>query len=131
MSQRDIIIILSTHIVGDISSSCKHMALLNRGEVAFHGPPDDLIDMAKGHVWQIEAIDSELEVINARYPVISTIPSDTGWEVQVVADALDGYPGKAIDPNLEHAYVYFMEYKLGQSLQDEELRESNSKQESH
>lgn len=127
MSQRDIIIILSTHIVGDISSSCEHMALLNKGEVAFQGPPDDLIDIAKGHVWQIEAIDSELEAINARYPVISTIPSDTGWEVQVVADELNGYPGKVIDPNLEHAYVYFMEYKLGQSLQEEELRESKSK----
>ncbi|MFH1943065.1 MAG: ABC transporter ATP-binding protein [bacterium] len=127
MSERDIIIILSTHIVGDISSSCKNMALLNLGEVAFQGPPDDLIDMAKGHVWQIDAIESELEAINEKYPVISTIPSEMGWEVQVVADALDGFPGKAIDPNLEHAYVYYMEYKVGQPLKDEELKELKSK----
>ena len=119
MSVRNIIIILSTHIVGDISSSCKNMALLNQGNVAYQGPPDDLIEKAKGHVWQIDAIDSELDDINQKYPVISTIPSENGWEVQVVADKLDGYPGKEIEPNLEHAYVYFMEYELGSTSHDE------------
>lgn len=116
MSHRNIIIVLSTHIVGDISSSCKNMALLNQGNVAYQGPPDDLIEKAKGHVWQIDAIESELDDINQKYPVISTIPSENGWEVQVVADKLDGYPGKEIEPNLEHAYVYFMEYELGRTF---------------
>jgi ABC-type multidrug transport system ATPase subunit len=114
MSQKDIIIILSTHIVSDISSTCRNMALLNNGKVAFHGPPDDLVDKAKDHVFQINAIDSELDVIKEKYPVIATIPSENGWEVQVVADQIDGYPAKKIEPNLEHAYVYFMEYKLHQ-----------------
>ncbi|HDP97654.1 MAG TPA: ABC transporter ATP-binding protein [bacterium] len=115
MSQRDIIIILSTHIVGDISSTCNNMALLNNGEVVFNQSPDKLIEKSKGHVWQIDAIDSELEIIKQKYPVIATIPSEKGWNVQVVADQLKDFPGKQIDPNLEHAYVYFVEYELGQS----------------
>jgi len=115
MSQKEIIIILSTHIVSDISSTCNNMALLNNGEVVFNQAPEKLIDKAKGHVWSIEAIDSELETIKEKYPVISTIPSENGWEVQVVADKLEGFPGKQVDPNLEHAYVYFMEYELGES----------------
>lgn len=115
MSQKDIIIVLSTHIVGDISSTCNNMALLNNGEVVFNDAPDRLIDKAKGHVWLIEAIDSELDIIKEKYPVISTVPAEGGWEVQVVADKLDNFPGKQIDPNLEHAYVYFMEYELGQA----------------
>jgi len=121
MSQRDIIILLSTHIVGDISSSCRNMALLNNGEVAFQGAPDGLIEKAKGHVFQIEAIDSELDTIKEKYPVISTVPAENGWEVQVVADKLNGFPGKEIEPNLEHAYVYFMEYELHQSLDEEDF----------
>ena len=125
MSARNIIIILSTHIVGDISSSCKSMALLNRGEVAFNGPPDALMDMAKGHVWQIDAIDSELDAIKEKFPVIATIPSEFGWEVQVVANALDGYPGKPLEPNLEHAYVYFMEFVAHQALSDEVFEDMN------
>lgn len=119
MSQRDIIIVLSTHIVGDISSTCRSMALLNKGEVAFQGSPDALIDRAKGHVWQIEAIDSELETIKEKYPVISTVPSENGWEVQVVADRLDGCAGRAVEPTLEHAYVYFMEYRLHEAWDED------------
>ena len=112
LSQQDVVIILSTHIVGDISSTCTDMALLNRGRVMFNGAPDHLVQMATGHVWQIEALDSELESIKERYPVISTIPSENGWEVQVVADELYGFQGREIEPNLEHAYVYFMEYGM-------------------
>ncbi len=115
MSQKEIIIILSTHIVGDISSTCNNMALLNNGEVVFNQAPEKLIEKAKNHVWSIEAIDSELDAIKEKYPVISTVPSEKGWEVQVVADKLENFPGKLIDPNLEHAYVYFMEYELGES----------------
>jgi len=115
MSQRDIIIVLSTHIVGDISSTCNNMALLNEGALVFNDAPDKLIEKAKGHVWLIEAIDSELDTIKEKYPVISTVPAEGGWEVQVVADKLNEFPGKQIDPNLEHAYVYFMEYELGQA----------------
>ena len=115
MSRKEIIIILSTHIVGDISSSCTRMAMLNNGEVAYQGSPDRLIDQAKGHVWLIQALDSELDSIKERYPVISTVPAKNGWEVHVVCDKLNGFKGIPVEPNLEHAYVYFLEYTLGQS----------------
>lgn len=114
LSTRDVIIILSTHIVGDISSTCDNMALLNKGNLAFTGSPEQLIREAEGNVWQIEATEHEYLEINEKYPVISTIPIDGGWEVQVVASDINGYQGKPIAPNLEHAYVHFMENKLNQ-----------------
>jgi len=114
ISTRDVIIILSTHIVGDISSTCHDMALLNKGKLAFAGSPEDLVKEAEGNVWQIQATEAEYLEINEKYPVISTIPIDGGWEVQVVASEINGYQGKQIAPNLEHAYVHFMENKLNQ-----------------
>ena len=114
ISTRDVIIILSTHIVGDISSTCDNMALLNKGKLAFAGSPEGLIKKAEGSVWLIEATEAEYMQINEKYPVISTIPIDGGWEVQVVANEINGYQGKQIAPNLEHAYVHFMENKLNQ-----------------
>lgn len=114
LSTKNVIIILSTHIVGDISSTCEHMALLEKGTVAFDGSPDDLINEAKGKVWLINANENEYLEISEKYPVISTIPDVDGWEVQVVADSINGYSGTIIEPNLEHAYVYFMETKLGE-----------------
>lgn len=54
----------------------------------------------------------ELHEVDKKYPVIATIPSGSGWEVQVVADAIEGYEAESYQPNLEHAYVYYMENKL-------------------
>ncbi len=114
ISTRDVIIILSTHIVGDISSTCDNVALLNKGKLAYAGPPEGLIKQAEGHVWLIQATEKEYLEINDKFPVISTIPTDNGWELQVVSDSINGYYGHQIEPNLEHAYVYFMEKNLNQ-----------------
>jgi ABC-type multidrug transport system ATPase subunit len=110
LSQKEIIIILSTHIVGDISSTCNKMALLNHGEVQFEGAPHEFVKQSEGHVFRTVVSFEEMKGINERYPVVSTIPGETGYEVELVADSLNGIQGEAIAPNLEHAYVYFMEY---------------------
>jgi len=109
LSRRDIIILLSTHIVGDISSTCMDMALLNLGKIVFNGSPDQLVEKARGHVWQLEVMEGELQRIKEKYPVIATLPSARGYEVQVVGDRMTDFPTRAIEPNLEHAYVHFLE----------------------
>lgn len=114
LSARDVIIVLSTHIVGDISSTCENVALLNKGKLAYAGSPEGIIKQAEGNVWLIQATEKEYLEINDKFPVISTIPTDNGWECQVVAESINGYYGKQIEPNLEHAYVYFMEKNLNQ-----------------
>ena len=111
ISTQDVIIILSTHIVGDISSTCHDMAFLNNGTLAYKGSPDDFVSQARGKVWMIKATESEYMKINEYYPVVSNIPVENGWEIQVVADEIKGYKGVLIEPSLEHAYVYFMEKK--------------------
>lgn len=110
ISQRDVIIILSTHIVGDISSVCQDLALLNKGNVEFKGSPEELINKTKGHVWQVTTSGFEYEMLKEKYAIISTIPAEEGWEVQLVGDELNVKNAIEIEPNLEHAYVYFMEY---------------------
>ncbi len=112
VSERDVIIILSTHIVGDISSTCKKLALLNRGKLEFEGSPDDMIDLARGKVWEVFVTDAEFKEVKEKYPIISTIPSNGGWDIQIVAESLPGLSAKTIVPNIEHAYVYFMDYLL-------------------
>ena len=112
VSENDVTIILSTHIVGDISSTCNCMALMNKGQVSFYGSPQDMLKQAEGKVWRIKVTSDELHEVDKKYPVISTIPSGSGWEVQVVADEIEGYEAESYPPNLEHAYVYYMENKL-------------------
>ena len=116
LSQRDVIIILSTHIVGDISSMCQNLALLNKGKVEFNGSPEELLNKTKGHVWQVNTSGFEYEMLKEKYAIISTVPSEEGWEVQLVGNEINVKNAIEIEPNLEHAYVYFMEYLTSRTL---------------
>jgi len=116
ISGEDRTIILSTHIVADISSTCNQMALLNQGNLAFQGTPEELIDKARGNVWKVILTTPELEKVKEQYPVISTVMMEKGWEVILVADDLTGYPGEKIEPDLEHAYVHFMDKELNEYM---------------
>jgi ABC-type multidrug transport system ATPase subunit len=112
LSQHDVTIILSTHIVGDISSTCQGMALLNRGELVFSGSPENLVKQAEGHVFKLILTQHEYDIVKERYNVISTIPVEDGWEVQIVSDQVPEFKSSHIIPNIEDAYVYYMEHKL-------------------
>lgn len=112
LSHTDTIIILSTHIVGDISSTCNQMALLNEGELVYNGAPDVLVTETKGCVWQASVSEDQYHSLKDKYPVISTIPTGTGWEIQFVGEKPGDIEAEEIHPNLEHAYVHFMENKL-------------------
>lgn len=112
LSHTDTIIILSTHIVGDISSTCNQMALLNHGELIYQGTPDTLIENTKGYVWRAEVSQERYDTLKNEFPVIATIPSGSGWEIQFVGNKPDDLEAEALHPNLEHAYVHYMENKL-------------------
>jgi len=109
LSQKDVIIILSTHIVGDISSVCRDLALLSNGIVKFNGAPEKLVDTVRGHAWQLQTSGIEYDILKEQYAVISTIPTEEGWEIQFVGKEAEMKNAIPIEPNLEHAYVYFME----------------------
>jgi ABC-type multidrug transport system ATPase subunit len=112
LGRSETIIILSTHIVGDISSTCNQMALLNEGSLIYHGTPDHLVKQAEGYVWRAEISPETYEKLKTEVPIISTIPSGGGWEVQFVGHKPAEIEAVQVDPNLEHAYVHFMDNKL-------------------
>jgi len=113
LSRLDKTIILSTHIVGDISSTCSRIALLDLGRVVFDGTPADLASGARGKVWKTDVPALELDAVKAKYPVISAVPSEKGYEIRVVANRYADGPAESVEPNLEDAYVYFMRLKSG------------------
>ena len=112
LGRSETIIILSTHIVGDISSTCNQMALLDEGSLVYNGTPDHLVEQAEGFVWRAEVSQKDYETLKTEVPIISTIPSGGGWEVQFVGDLPKGMEAMKVDPNLEHAYVHYMDNKL-------------------
>jgi len=108
----DRIVILSTHIVGDISSSCDDMAILDGGRVRFRGRPADLIAQAVGQVWLVTVDPSQTASLQERYPVVSAVHRAEGVELRLlgVVSTLNGLPGlQPVAPTLEDAYILKMD----------------------
>ncbi len=122
---RDKVIILSTHIVGDISSTCEDLAVLAKGKVAFRGHPANLIAQAAGKVWQVLCDEAEFPNIASRMQVISTIPKAPNLLLRVVGEPIAGYDMQSLPPNLEDAYMYFMESVVGQRVEEDEEEKNN------
>ena len=117
LSQQGVIIILSTHIVADISSTCRNMALLDRGQMKYQGSPVDFIEKARGMVWKANVGFDQLKSIKEQFPVITTITSEKGYEVELIAKEKPAYDAFTIEPGLEHAYVCFMEQSIDTELE--------------
>jgi ABC-type multidrug transport system ATPase subunit len=120
---RNKVIILSTHIVGDISSTCEDIAVLAKGQVAFRGHPSNLIAQAAGKVWQVLCDEAEFPNIASRMQVISTIPKAPNLLLRVVGDPVPGYEMQSMPPNLEDAYMHFMQAVVGERVEEEEENE--------
>jgi ABC-type multidrug transport system ATPase subunit len=119
LTAQDRIILLSTHIVGDISSTCENIALMDLGRIVFHGPPAELVDSARGKVWTISTGYEDLDSWKERFPVISTVPSESGYELRIVAENPGTPEAKQAEPNLEDAYIHYMQQAASGRLSGE------------
>lgn len=67
-----VIVILSTHIVEDVSDLCTDMAIINKGRVLYQGRPQDAIAQLKGRIWEISIAKTELGNYEERYRIVSS-----------------------------------------------------------
>ncbi|PCI65440.1 MAG: multidrug ABC transporter ATP-binding protein [Gammaproteobacteria bacterium] len=65
------VIILSTHIVDDVSELCPQMAVLASGKIILQGDPIQLTDKLKGQIWKKSVSQSEVTQIEKNLNVIS------------------------------------------------------------
>ena len=68
---KDRIIILSTHIVGDLGAGRHDLALIDHGKVEFRGSPENLIARAKGKVFEMTLAEGEKSVSEGDFEVVS------------------------------------------------------------
>jgi ABC-type multidrug transport system ATPase subunit len=67
-----VIVILSTHIVEDVTDLCTNMAIVNKGRALYQGRPQNAITQLNGRVWQRSIAKDELADYEQRYQVISS-----------------------------------------------------------
>jgi len=107
---QDRTIVLSTHIVADLGSSCHDIALIDSGKIEFRGSPADLVDRARGSVFEVLLPSGAEARLPAGVEIVSRTRDAAGTRLRaVVADGKLPERGEWVDdPTLEEAYLAFM-----------------------
>ena len=107
---QDRTIVLSTHIVADLGSSCNDLALIDAGKIVFRGSPAELVERANGQVFEITVNAGGEQRIAETFEVVSRTKSTEGSTIRAVtADGnLPEGARRAQNPTIEEAYLAFM-----------------------
>lgn len=100
----NVVVILSTHIVEDVSELCPRMAVLAGGKILRQGAPHDLIDELKGKVWRRTIAKADLERLRQEHVVISNRLAAGQTVIHVLSDSSPGPEFTAIEGGLEDVY---------------------------
>ena len=100
----NVVVILSTHIVEDVTDLCPRMAIIAQGQVLLTGEPAEAMRALEGRVWRRTVANDAIEAYRSRLTVLSTRLSGGKTIVHVLADSRpeDGF--EAVAPDLEDVY---------------------------
>lgn len=101
------IVILSTHIVGDIEATCENLAILNEGSILYCGTVADLLDTAKGKVFSKTVDKSDLPSLKKEYNIIGMHSQGNKTYIRFLSDVPISDAEKC-EPNIEDAYMLYL-----------------------
>jgi ABC-type multidrug transport system ATPase subunit len=112
----NIIVILSTHIVSDVSDLCRAMAILHGGRVLVTGDPTALMEQLNDRVWQRIVPQAEVTSYRERLDVISVRLFAGRNLVRLLGDQQPGPQFEPASPDLEDLYFATIKGLLGEGL---------------
>jgi len=103
-------IILSTHIIEDVSELCTSMAVIDRGVVRYTGSPREAIAGIRGTTWRREVDRAELAEIERNHTVLSKRLAG-GTTIIHVSSARQPDPSfEAVEPDLRDVYFTYLSH---------------------
>lgn len=102
---RDRVVIFSTHIIEDISSSCNQVVVVNKGELKYFGHPTHMVDMANGKVWQFNISKEDFEEKLDKSLVVHHIQNEDSIQVRYLSKEQPYEGAVQVEANLEDAYL--------------------------
>ena len=101
------IVILSTHIVGDIEATCENIGILDKGKVLYSGTVDRLLTAAAGKVFTRTVSRQELSHLKKELLITEMHTQGKQVYIRYVAEnAADG--SVPCEPNIEDAYMLYL-----------------------
>lgn len=107
------IVIISTHIVSDIESTCNKIAILDKGSLVYKGDIPSLIQQSDDHIYEINLSPSELESFRENDLFITkTQEIDNKLKVRFISETKVAN-AKKVKADFEDAYMYFLKKQQG------------------
>ena len=101
------IVILSTHIVGDIEATCEDIAIMNNGCILWQGTVPELLAAAKGKVYTVNINKKFLPQVKKDYIVTGMLVQNEYTTVRLISEERPASLGaETAEPNVEDAYMY-------------------------
>jgi ABC-type multidrug transport system ATPase subunit len=113
------VVILSTHIVEDVSELCSRMAVISRGQILLEGDPGSKIGDLRGKIWQKSIAKDEMDEYAERMTVISTRLQAGRRMIHVLADNRPDESFEGVEADLEDVYFATM-LSAGRSVAHDE-----------
>ncbi len=105
------IVLLSTHIAGDIEATCEEIAILKEGRILYRGTVTQLLEQARGAIFEAKVSRIESEKVKARFCVTGMVSQGQHVQVRFVQEDKTQIPFEGAvrcEPNVEDAYLYLM-----------------------
>ena len=107
------VVLLSTHIVDDVSELCTRMAIIDQGEILLEAEPLRAVADLGGRIWRRVITKEELSAVAREYAVISTKLLAGRTVVRVYSDGSPGADFEPAPPDLEDVYFSTMTGQIG------------------
>lgn len=101
---KDVIVILSTHIVDDVRELCTKMAIMNLGQIVYQGSPQEAMDELNGRVYRKLVERDELKTYASNYNIISNKMSGGKPLIHVLSESDPKNGFELVSPNLEDVF---------------------------
>lgn len=108
------IVILSTHIVGDIEATCENIAVMDQGKILFKGTVEDFLSLAENKVYTVKVSKKELPQLKKEYRVTGMLTAGNNVSVRFISDEKPSFAAEVCTAGVEDAYMYLMGEKAGE-----------------
>ena len=107
------VVLLSTHIVEDVSELCTKMAIIDRGEILLEAEPPRAVEELRGRIWRRVIAKEELAAVQRDHAVISTKLLAGRTVVYVYGEGAPAPGYEPFEPGLEEVYFSAMSGHVG------------------
>ena len=102
---RERIVIFSTHIIEDISSSCNQVAVINRGNLKYFGTPNEMVKIGDGFVWHTTVPAKDFDEFAKKQLIVHHMRDGDNIKARCLSQTKPTEDAVNVSPHLEDSYL--------------------------